>query len=354
MEARQARERGPAVACHPALDRTWLETDHHRVDMAVRGVLNRLLSRRIIFVTGKGGTGKSTVAAALALLASQADKRVLCVDVDAKGDLSRLLGAEPVGFKPRLVQPNVSALAMHPEESLQEYLAVYFKVPRLMRLTPLARVFDFVATGVPGTKEMLIIGKIAYEERRSESGRPAWDIIIVDGAASGHVLPQLRAARSMMELTRGGIIRSQTEWVDLTLSDPLRTLLVICALPEEMPVVEAIELHDRANQEAHVGLGACFLDCTFPVGLTAHQSDLLERLVESHRQAAEARLGGPVQPLLDGVKLARRLHEESDRHARTLRRRLSVPVVEIPRQVAATPGMAMTRAVASALARAAS
>jgi anion-transporting ArsA/GET3 family ATPase len=325
------------------------------VGTAIGGVLAALLSRRIVFVTGKGGTGKSTVAAALALLASQARKRVLCVDVNAKGDLSRLLGADPVGFKPRLVQPNVSALAMRPEESLQEYLAVYFKVPRITRLTPLARVFDFVATGVPGTKEMLVIGKIAYEERRrNESGGPEWDIIIVDGAASGHVLPQLRAARSMMELTRGGIIRSQTEWVDQTLSDSRRTLLVICTLPEEMPVVEAIELHDRATKEAYVGLGACFLNCTFPVEISAHQSDVLERLVESHRRATEERLGGPVEPLLDGIKLARRLREDSDRHARTLRRRLNIPVVEIPRQMSAAPGLAMTRAVASALAPAGS
>ncbi|MFI5091651.1 MAG: hypothetical protein ACHP7P_16550, partial [Terriglobales bacterium] len=121
-----------------------------------------------------------------------------------------------------------------------------------------------------------------------------------------------------------------------------------------MPVVEAIELHDRANEEAHLGLGACFLDCTFPVRVTAHQSDLLEELVKGHTQSAEARLGGPVRPLLEGVRLARRLNEESDRYARTLRRRLKIPVVEIPRQVAATPGIAMTRAVASALARAAS
>lgn len=313
-------------------------------------MLERLLSRRIVFVTGKGGTGKSTVAAALGLLAARSGKRVLCVDVDAKGDLSRLLGAEPVGFKPRLTQPNVSALAMHPEESLQEYLALYFKVPRLARLTPLARVFDFVASGVPGTKEILIIGKIAHEERRLESGRPAWDIIIVDSAATGHVLPQLRAARSMMELTRGGIIRSQTEWVDRTLSDPARTLLVICALPEEMPVVEAIELHDRTRKEAHVGLGACFLNCTFPVAVTADEAAVLERLVESHEGPAEIRLGGPIQSLLTGTRLARRLHEDSDRHARTLRKRLSIPVVEIPRQVGAGPGLAMARAVADALA----
>ncbi|HXM54903.1 MAG TPA: ArsA-related P-loop ATPase, partial [Candidatus Dormibacteraeota bacterium] len=179
-------------------------------------VLASVLARRLVFVTGKGGTGKSTIAAALALAAAASGRRVLCIDVDAKGDLARALGGEPAGFRPRVVQPGVSALEMHPEESLQEYLRIYFKVPAFARLTPLARVLDFVATGLPGTRELLIIGKIAYEERRRESGRPVWDVIVVDGAATGHVLSQLSAARSMMELTRGGVIGSQTEWVDRT------------------------------------------------------------------------------------------------------------------------------------------
>jgi len=320
------------------------------VGLPAAAVLDSLLSRRIVFVTGKGGTGKSTVAAALALLAADAGKRVLCVEVDAKGDLSRLLGAQPVGFKPRLVQPGISALALHPVESLQEYLSVYFRVPRFARITPLAGVFDFIAKGVPGTKELLIIGKIAYEERRVEAGRPVWDIIIVDGAAAGSVLPQLRAARSMMELTRGGIIRSQTEWVDRTLSDPRRTLLTICALPEEMPVVEAVELHDRARQEGQIGLGACFLNCTFPIPVTAVQLDVAEALVDGRVRQGAAHLGGPVEPILEGVRLAKRLHDDSSRHARTLRARMSIPVVEIPRQVGTGPGLTLSRAVAGALA----
>ena len=312
--------------------------------------LPSLLARRILFVTGKGGTGKTTIAAALALVAAESGRRVLCVDVDAKGDLPRALGAEPVGFEPRGLLPGISALALHPEESLREYLRIYFKMPRFASLTPLARVLDFVAMGVPGMREMLTIGKIAYEERRAVDGRPAWDLIVVDSPATGHVLPELGVARSMMELTRGGIIGSQTEWIDRTLTDARRTLLTICALPEEMPVVEAIELHDRAQAEAHIAVGACFLNGTFPVPVSARDTVLLERLSAARGAVVERRLGGDVHAVLEGVSIARRLHDDDRRHAARLRARLGAPVLVVPRQVGTAPGLDTTRAVAAALA----
>ena len=109
--------------------------------------------------------------AALALLGARAGKRVLAIDVDAKGDLAAALGSPPAGFAPRVVQHDLSVLELHTDESFQEYLNIYFKVPRLTRLTPLSRVFDFIATGVPGPRDMLVVGKIAYEERRKECER---------------------------------------------------------------------------------------------------------------------------------------------------------------------------------------
>src|SRR6202035_2458608 len=120
----------------------------------------------------------------------------------------------------------------------------FFKVPRLARATPLAKVFDFIATAVPGPRDMLVVGKVAFEERRRDDhGAPVWDLIVVDCSASGHVLAQLNAARSMMKLVRGGMIRSQVEWIDGVISDAARTSVVLTALPEEMPVVETLELH---------------------------------------------------------------------------------------------------------------
>lgn len=315
-------------------------------------VLGQLLKRRLVFVAGKGGTGKTTLTAALALLAARAGKRVLCIEVDAKGDLPRALGSDAVGFEPRSVQPGVSVLALHAEESLQEYLRIYFKVPRLARMTPLARVFDFIATGVPGTKDMLIVGKVAYEEKRKEKdGSPVWDLILVDSAASGHVLPQLGAARSMLSVLRGGgIIRSQVEWIDATLQDRRRTLLTICALPEEMPVTEAIELHDRAMEEGHIGLGACFLNRTFPVAVGARHEALAGALADAEGPlAAEGVAGGAA--LAEGVRLARVLSDTSRRRARQLRAALDIPVLEVPYTTGARTGLATTRAVAVALER---
>lgn len=318
------------------------------------GTLAGLLERRLLFVAGKGGTGKSTIAGALALIAARAGKRVLCIDIDAKGDLAGSLGSPPVGFQPKSVQPNVSVLALIPEESLQEYLHIYFRVPRFARMTPLARVFDFVATGVPGAREMLVIGKIAFEEKRNDrDGRPAWDLIIVDAAATGHFIPQIRAARAMLELVKGGMIRSQIEWIDAILSDPRRTLLTVCALPEEMPVVEALELSEQARRQSRISVGACFLNRTMPVVLTPRQRKVLERMGEaSHLESLNARLGGDVGPVVQGARLSQRLYDNGAMHAKRLREGIGAPVLEVPLQVDARPGLATTRAVAAALQRA--
>ncbi len=279
---------------------------------------------------------------------------MLCIDIDAKGDLAGALGSPPVGFQPRSVLPNVNVLALIPEESLQEYLQIYFKVPRFARMTPLARVFDFVATGVPGAREMLVIGKIAFEEKRRErDGTPAWDLIIVDAAATGHFIPQIRAARAMLDLVKGGMIRSQIEWIDAALSDARRTLLTICALPEEMPVVEALELAARARKETRMKVGACFLNRTIPVVLTPKQRKVLDKLsADAHAEALGEALGGDAAAVLQGARLATRLQDNGAAHARRLREGIGAPVLEVPLQVDARPGLATTRAVAAALMRA--
>src|SRR6202051_1971540 len=179
-----------------------------RIDLAT------LLARRVIFVAGKGGTGRSTMTAALALRAPRAGKRVLAVDVDAKGDLAAALGSPPAGFAPRVIQHDLSVLELRTDESFQEYLNIYFKVPRLTRLTSLGRGFGVIAPGVPGPRDMLVVGKIAYEERRKEpaSTSPVWDLILVDCAAGGQAESHLAAPQAMLTLVRGGPIRALVGW----------------------------------------------------------------------------------------------------------------------------------------------
>src|SRR5215207_2021741 len=142
----------------------------------------QLLDRRLLFFTGKGGVGKSTMAAATAILAAQHGRRVLLVEVDAKGDVTALFEHAPVGFTPKEVHPGVLAMSMDTEASLQEYLKLNLKVPVLGRLGPLAKALDFVANAAPGVKEILTVGKIAWEVREAIEGRADHDMVIVDTA----------------------------------------------------------------------------------------------------------------------------------------------------------------------------
>ncbi len=305
----------------------------------------------MLFVAGKGGTGKSSIAAALALLGARAGKRVLAIDVDGKGDLAAALGSRSVSFAPHVVQQRLSVLSLDAPESFQEYLHIYFKVPRLARLTPLSRVFDFIATAVPGPRDMLVVGKIAYEERRKEpNGRPLWDLIVVDCAASGHVVSHLAAARSMLTLVRGGVIRAQVEWIDSLVRDPTRTTLALCALPEEMPVIEATELYQRLRTEAGVSIEVCFLNRVVMEAVTAAQRKLVDALNrEQDEDAIAAKLGGSPHSFVDAAHLMERLHARGVAEARHLRAKLPVAVVRVP-LVTTRPGLATSRAVADAIA----
>src|SRR5205085_7119370 len=111
-------------------------------------------------------------------------------------------------------------MAMRTEDSLKEYLKLNLRVPVLGRLGPLAKVLDFVATAAPGVKEILTIGKIAWEVREAIEGRADHDIVIVDAAATGHIVAQLGAADAIRDLVDVGPLRAQTQWVSDIIADP--------------------------------------------------------------------------------------------------------------------------------------
>src|SRR5438309_6672148 len=123
------------------------------------------------------------------------------------------------------------------------------RVPHMRRIGPVRKVFDFIATGAPGVKEVLIAGKVGFEERAMQGSRPRWDLIVVDAAPSGQVLSHLRGPRTIQEMVGVGMIRNQTAWVREVLEDPDKTGIVVVSLPEEMPVTETAELLDHAPKE---------------------------------------------------------------------------------------------------------
>ena len=139
--------------------------------------------------------------------------------------------------------PNLWGMEMNTEDSLREYLRLFVRIPLLARIGPLAHTLDFVADAAPGVKEILAVGKLAYEAKEDH-----YDLVVVDAEASGHIVAQVGAPRAIREMVQVGPVREQTQWMIEVLEDPARTGVVVVTTPEEMPVTETIELIDRLDR----------------------------------------------------------------------------------------------------------
>ena len=309
-----------------------------------------LLDRRLLLFTGKGGVGKSTVTAATALLAAERGKRVLLVEVDAKGNLTALFEHPPVGFEPRQVHPGVFAMQMDTEASLREYLRVQARVPVFGRLGPIAHAFDFVANAAPGVKEILTVGKVCWELRESLQGRANWDLIVVDAAATGHVVAQLDAPRAIQELVHVGPVRNQTDWMVDLLSDPSLTALNVVTSPEEMPVNETIELVATARRELDVPLGVVIVNRVLPELFTHADEAVFDALREPGPEAILYERAGPgATAVLDAARLAVSMRRSRSVHLARLREEVDLPLLLIPYLFVRDHGLRVTRMVAEAL-----
>ena len=307
-----------------------------------------LLDRRLVFVTGKGGVGKSTIAAGLALLATQRGKRTLVCEVDAKGNLADFYETSRTRFKPREVQPGLFAMSMDTEASLQEYLRLQLKLPAVARIGPLARAFEFVATAAPGVKEILTTGKLCWEVRERH-----YDLVVVDAAPTGHIIGQLAAPQAINELVKVGLVRQQTGWLMDILSDPVTTGLVIVTTPEEMPVNETIELSGRVREETDVDLAAIVVNRVLPELFSHSEEELFEHLREPAMVASLGEVaGGPVEPILDAARLAVTLRRTRASHLDHLRASVDpdLPLLYVPYLFTRSHGLRATHQVADALA----
>lgn len=304
-----------------------------------------LLDRQLLFVTGKGGVGKSTVAAALALLGASQGKRTLVGEVDAKGNLADFLAVERTSFQPVEVQPNLWAMSMDPEESLREYLQLQLRLPVMARIGPLNRVFEFVATAAPGVREVLTIGKFLWE---ADHGR--YDLVVVDAAPTGHVVGQLSAPAAINELVNVGLIKAQTDWMVDILADSARTAVCIVATPEEMPVNETIELAGRIEDETSVDLGGVIVNRVLPELFGRGEEEVFEGLASRAGDLDDA-LEHDTRPLLTAARLAVRLRRTRASHLERLRTSIDsrVPLLYVPELFARGHGLRTTRQVAEAL-----
>ncbi len=306
-----------------------------------------LLDLRLVFVTGKGGVGKTTVASALALLGSLRGKRVLICEVDAKGDVAGFYEAPPTAFNEKEILPGLFAMTMDTEASLREYLKLQLRIPVVGRIGPLAKAFDFVATAAPGVREILTVGKPCYEVRERH-----YDLVVVDAPASGHIIGLLAAPQAINDLVKVGLIRSQTDWMVDILGDARTTGLVAVCTPEEMPVNETIELATRVRVETNVQLSAVVVNRVLPELFGRQEEAVFDALGRpAPLQKLDEAVAGDAAPVLDAARLAVTMRRTRTTHLDRLREGIDgeVPMLYLPYLFTRSHGLRTTRQVAASL-----
>lgn len=303
-----------------------------------------LLDRRLVFVTGKGGVGKTSVAAALAELAARRGKRTLVCEMDAKGALADALGADELDFEPCELEPRLFAMAMNTEDSLREYLRLFVKVPFIGKIGPLARTFDFVADAAPGVKEILAVGKLCHEVRERH-----YDIVIVDAEATGHIVAQIGAPKVIRNLVQVGMVRDQTDWMLDILQDPATTGVAVVTTPEEMPVSETLDLLERLPRETGVLPTAIVVNRMLEPWFTDDEAAIVHALGEEG-PAMSAAVGKSAATVLAAAHIAEARRRIGEEHVERLRSAAgALPIITVPELFTRATGRRVVTLVADAI-----
>ena len=214
--------------------------------------MDGLFAHSLLVVTGKGGVGKSTVAASVGLAAARRGLRVIVVEVAARDDISRALGGSHAGpYAERAVSGRLHHMSIDPQRALEEYLRQQLPMGALAGLLSRSRVFSALTAATPGLRELLTIGKVwelAQPERRTRRARP-YDLVVLDAPATGHSLAMLQAPSTFASVARVGPVAGQGRAVAAFLRDPRRTAVIVVSTAEEMPVNETLELRSGVRAE---------------------------------------------------------------------------------------------------------
>ena len=300
-----------------------------------------LLDHRLLVVTGKGGVGKSTISAALALLAARRGKRVLVCEVNAQERVAPLLGAAHSGSEVHEALPGLFTINVTPREAMREYGIMVLKFRSIYDAVFENRLVRYFLRAIPSLAELVVLGKILYEVRLEDGGRPRWDLVVLDAPATGHAVQLLRVPATLLDTVPPGPLRRDAQWMQDLLVDPLVTSLSIVTLPEEMPVNEAIELDAAVRGVLGIPRGALIVNAMPEVRFADGERAALPEL---EREPA------PLGPAARAASLQSLRAEQATRYLARARAALDLPAVLVPLLVRERWDLGAVEDVAAALA----
>ena len=290
-----------------------------------------LLEHRLIVVSGKGGAGKTTLTATLALLAARQGLRVMAVETGGKSQIPELLhpGHPEVGYEGVEVLPGLHVMRADPFSALAEYLEIRVGVRALVDRILGFEGFRELMRAAPGWRELITLGKVWHLEQMRDAGAPRYDLILVDAPATGHGVRLLDVPRVVASALRAGPLREHSLRVEALISDPTRSLLLPVALAEELPVKETRELVERARAGLSIHVDRVVLNAVEPAPFPPQRPDLDVRLAALPGDLEVPELL-PVGSLWACARHLRQRHELNQHYAAELSRNTGLPTLQLP------------------------
>jgi anion-transporting ArsA/GET3 family ATPase len=279
--------------------------------------------KRFVIVAGKGGVGRTTIAAAMATALARHGRRILLAHVRSKQHLERLLGCEEIDEQIRAIEPNLWVVNMSPEAALREKALQVLRFKAVQRAVMESRLVKYFLRAVPSLNEYSMLGKAWWHTTETVDGRPKYETVIFDGPAMGHLISMLRIPQVICDAVPGGPLVADARQVRDLLQDQERTCMCIVTLAEEMPVREALELYQAARDDLHILPARIFVNALYPEEF--ERPDLGEALA-ALRAGGSTRLG----PLVAAGETLRARRLINRRYLALLGQQLPLPRVELP------------------------
>jgi anion-transporting ArsA/GET3 family ATPase len=231
---------------------------------------------RLAILSGKGGVGRTTVAAALARAAAHKGKRVLIAQTDAAERLGKLFGrTEPVGPSVVTLAPGIDAVNMTPKTALHEYGLMVLRYETVYRALFENRAVRGFLGAIPGLDAYAMLGKVWWHTTEMAKGRARYDLVILDAPASGHATLMLRLPQAIIEAMPHGPLTKDAQAARALLSDATQTAMIMVTLPEDLPVRETVELARAARETLKIPLGPVIVNGMPPSDLSTSAVDAI-------------------------------------------------------------------------------
>ena len=277
---------------------------------------------------GKGGVGKTTISAALAVAAERLGKRVLLAEIGDSDAIGQIFISSTLPEKPLKIADAIWGARVNPKSELAAYVNDHINSTFFANRITRSRLFDYLAAAAPGLREIMSLGRIwRWVLETDADGQPAYDLIIVDAPATGHALSLLRLPQVLIEMIRFGPIVREVRHLEALIKDPDQTWLSLVALAEELPANEALQLYQDARQKLGMPLKMVFINAVYPRLFSPDERGRVEDLLAHCRQH---------DPTAEGVKLLEAAGQWIRRQGRQqpyidqLTREISSHHVEIP------------------------